>query len=124
AFVARYTSVVLPFFVLLAGIGAAAFADTRKLAAVLAAVSAIGLGIAGQASTRDRTQAGELAAHLAAAARPGDVVVYCPDQLGPSTSRLIGDRFVQISFPRGDGPRIVDWVDYVKATRAASPAAF
>ena len=33
------------------------------------------------------------------AAHPGDVVAYCPDQLGPAVSRELGDRFDEVAFP-------------------------
>ena len=33
-------------------------------------------------------------------ARPGDVVAYCPDQLGPAVSRLLPGAYVQLTYPR------------------------
>ena len=124
AFVSRYTSVVLPFFVLLAALGAAAIVDRRRFAVVVGAVVALGIGISVHSATRNRSQSGDLAAQITAAAKPGDLVVYCPDQLGPSTSRLLGDRFDQVSFPRGDSPTFVNWVDYAEVNENQSPAAF
>ncbi len=58
-------------------------------------------------------------------AKPGDVVAYCPDQLGPAVDRLLpGGRYTQTTFPRGTGPRFVNWVDYATAVGAASPLGF
>jgi hypothetical protein len=71
-----------------------------------------------------RTQAGEFAHALSAQARPGDVVAYCPDQLGPSVSRLVTARVDQLTFPRATSPRFVDWVDYATTNRAASTKPF
>ena len=124
AFVARYTSVVLPFFAVLAGLGVAAIPDRKRAAGLLGAVGLIGLTLAGQSAVRNRTQAGELAGYLAAAAQPGDVVAFCPDQLGPSTLRLLGDRFAALGFPRADTPTLIDWYDYEDVNKATSPAAF
>jgi len=124
AFVARYTSVVLPFFAVLAGLGFAALPDRRRSAALVGAIGIIGLSLAGQTALRNRTQAGELAGYLAVAAQPGDLVAFCPDQLGPGTLRLLGDRFPAIGFPRASDPRLVDWSDYEDVNRLASPAAF
>ena len=124
AFVARYTSVVLPFFAVLAGLGVAALPDRRRSAILVGAVGVIGLSLAGQSALRNRTQAGELAGYVAVAARPGDIIAFCPDQLGPSTLRLLGDEFPAIGFPRADDPRRIDWYDYDDVSKLASPAAF
>ncbi len=124
AFVGRYTSVVLPFFAVLAGLGVAAVADRRRVAVTLGTVGLIGLALAGQDALRNRTQAGELAGYVATAARPGDVVAFCPDQLGPATLRLLGPGFRGVGFPRADDPRVLDWYDYADVNRATSPAAF
>ncbi len=124
AFVARYTSVVLPFFAVLAGLGVAALPRRRQVAILVGAVGLIGLSLAGANGLRNRTQAGELAAYVAVAARPGDVVAFCPDQLGPATLRLLGDRFPALGFPRAEDPRLINWYDYEDLNRTASPAAF
>ena len=61
-----------------------------------------------------RTQAVQVAADLNAQAQPGDVVVYCPDQLGPAVDRLLTvPGVLQLTYPRMIGPARVDWVDYV-----------
>jgi hypothetical protein len=60
-----------------------------------------------------------VAAHIQALAHPGDVVVYCPDQLGPAVSRLLPNRFVQVAFPRFDPPERINWVDYAKVNADA-----
>ncbi len=124
AFVGRYTSVVLPLFIVLCGLGVAALPGLWARVAVLAAVSLLGLGISFHLAHVKRTEAGVLARYLKAAARPGDVVGYCPDQIAPDTNRLLGDALPQLTFPRLAGPRFVDWVDYQQVSDAASPAAF
>jgi hypothetical protein len=58
--------------------------------------------------------------------QPGDVVAYCPDQVGPSVSRLLPADIAgeHLTFPRATPPQLVDWVDYAKTNKAADPAAF
>jgi 4-amino-4-deoxy-L-arabinose transferase-like glycosyltransferase len=127
AFVARYTSVVFPLFCLLVALGVEAFTDHRTAAVMLAAASALGLWCSvGGALWSPRTQAGELASTLRAQAQPGDIVAFCPDQLGPSTVRLLpADLGVQtLTYPRSTPAGRVDWVDYGDAVKAASPATF
>ena len=66
------------------------------------------LGFAGGVRNvvENRTQGGDVGRVIAAESESGDVVVYCPDQLGPAVSRTIGDRpgLTQVVFPTGDGP--------------------
>lgn len=125
AFQARYAAVVFVPLLLLVSLGLTTFADRRARMVVLAAAVAFGLAGSFPDVTTQRTQAGKVAAVLDAHGRPGDVVAYCPDQLGPDTSRLLpAGRFTQLTFPRGTSPEFVDWVDYDAAVRAASPAAF
>jgi hypothetical protein len=112
AFVARYAAVVLPLFLLIVAVGTSLF--SRRAAAVVLAVMAVAglLTGLGEASTR-RTQAVQVAAVLNAQAQPGDLVVFCPDQLGPAVNRLLTVPDVtQLTFPRAIGPQRVDWVDY------------
>ena len=51
-------------------------------------------------------------------------VVYCPDQLGPSVSRLVPGGLSQFTFPQMAAPQIVDWRDYRARISAADPDAF
>jgi len=125
AFQARYASVIFVFLALLVAMGFATFSDQRVRAGVMAAT--VAFGIAGSLPNvwTSRTQAGEVSAALAKLGRPGDVVAYCPDQLGPSVYHLLpAGRYRQITFPRETGPEFVNWVDYAKATAAGNPVQF
>ena len=51
-----------------------------------------GLVSSAQNVTTQRTQANAVAAAINAQAKPGDVIAFCPDQLGPSVYRQIGTR--------------------------------
>ena len=85
-----------------------------------------GLVSSAQNVTTQRTQANAVAAAINAQAKPGDVIAFCPDQLGPSVYRQIRDpsQYDMITFPRRTGPQIVDWVDYADTVHAADPNAF
>ena len=126
AFDARYASVMFPFFALLAAVGISLFVDRRVRAGVLAAVVAVGIVGGVRNYTTNRTQASQSTSIIAAESRPGDVVAYCPDQVGPSASRLLRTvpGLVQLTFPDGGSPDRVNWVDYVDRIQAASPQRF
>jgi hypothetical protein len=113
-FASRYASVVWPLFILVVVYGITVFTSFRVRAVIVAIVVAIGLVGGVRNVVGDKTQAKEVADAIKAHAKPGDVVLYCPDQLGPSTSRLLEGRrgLKQLTFPFGDSPELVDWVDY------------
>lgn len=119
AFSGRYTSVAFPLFLLLVTVGLARLPHAAR-AGTLVLVVLVGLaGAIPNPGRTDKTQAAALAAVLGAQARPGDVVVYCPDQLGPAVSRLLPTGLNQQVYPTGGRPFRVDWVDYAQRNRAA-----
>lgn len=124
AFVSRYASVVLAPFLLLVALGLRSLAADGLRHGVVAAAVLLGLlgGVDGADSSR--TQAGAVARALERLAGPGDVVAYCPDQLGPAVSRLLGTTAAQVTFPDGGDPTVVDWVDYAERNRAGDPEEF
>ncbi|HEV3281146.1 MAG TPA: glycosyltransferase family 39 protein [Acidimicrobiales bacterium] len=125
AFDARYASVVFIPLILLVSLGLITFRDRRIRVAILALAVVAGLASSISNVTTNRTQAGQVAAAIAATAKPGDIVAYCPDQLGPAVNRLLPNgRYQQTTFPRGTGPVFVDWVDYAAASKAGSSVAF
>jgi hypothetical protein len=124
AFQTRYSAIVFPFFVLLVARGLSTLQDRRVLAGAIIVIVAIGfLGGVRNVSTQ-RTQAGRTAAVLTREARPGDVVVYCPDQLGPGVERLAPKGLQQFTYPAFGNPRFVDWVDYVERLGQTTPDRF
>ncbi len=129
AFAWRYASVVMPFVVLLLALGVVAAGQSHagRLATVGALATLAVLGtVAGAREISDwRTQAVEVAAAISANARPGDLVAYCPDQLGPAVSRLLPERLLtQVTYPRFDDPQRINWVDYSQVNEAANPGVF
>jgi mannosyltransferase len=125
-FAGRYASILYPLFVLVVAYGIRVFAEKRIRTVLLAIVVIIGLGSVLRVVLDNRTQAGQVADPIRAGAKPGDVVLYCPDQVGPSVSRLLeGQRgLVQLTFPAGDKPQLVDWVDYEQRRHRVNTDAF
>ena len=125
AFSPRYASIVFVPLLLLVALGTLTLLDRRVRVGVVAVAAAAGLALSVENVWTQRTQAPQVAAVLSGHARPGDVVAYCPDQLGPAVWRLTASGgYDQVTFPRRTGPQFVDWVDYKQAARRASPLAF
>jgi len=125
AFDSRYASVVFIPLILLVSLGVTVFRDRHVRVVVLAIAVALGLAASVPNVTTDRTQAGEVAAAIDRTAAQGDIVAYCPDQLGPAVNRILPvGRFSQVTFPSGSGPEFIDWVDYSAQVRKASPVDF
>ena len=124
AFASRYTAGVFPIVLLVAAYGVTRLPRAGVQSLVLAVVAVLGLVGGVDNALSSRTQGGDVARYIVANGAPGDVVAYCPDQLGPSVSRLLPAGFDQLTFPDGDSPRFVDWVDYEAKVDAGDPAAF
>lgn len=122
----RYAAVMFPFVVMVAAFGLMIITDLRLR--MLALTVAVVLGLVGgwRLVDEQRTQAGAVATAIVKDAHRGDVVGYCPDQLGPAVSRLVpGSLGVrQYTFPMTSTPARVDWVDYADKVEAADPAQF
>jgi len=84
-------------------------------------VLVLSVGGIGWVEYYQRTQSEPIAAAVAERAGPGDVVVYCPDQLGPAFSRAMPDDLVELVYPTLAAPDRVDWVDYADRNAAADP---
>ncbi len=126
AFSSRYAAVVFLPFLLLIALGTTTLLNPRVRVIVVGLAVVAGLISSAQNVTTQRTQANAVAAAINTQAKPGDVIAFCPDQLGPSVYRQIDDPswYDMLTFPRRTGPAIVDWVDYADAVHAADPNAF
>ncbi len=125
AFEGRYASVMFPILVLAIAYGLTAFADRRVRTVVLAVTLLLSFASAARNVTEERTQASQVADVIEARAEPDDLVVYCPDQIGPDVHRLIEDLPLRhATFPDAAQPDRVDWVDYAERLAAADPVAF
>ncbi len=112
AFEARYSAVVVGFLLVLAARGIAMLPSRPRLV-VLVLVTAFGLAVSVDEARRDRTQGADVAALIDEGFEAGDVVAFCPDQVGPATLRSISGSPDSFAYPRGDG-RFVDWQNYAE----------
>lgn len=124
AFASRYTAGVFPIVLLVAAYGVTRLPRGAVQALAVAVLAVLGLVGGVDTALSQRTQGGDIARYIAANGEPGDVVAFCPDQLGPSVTRLLPDSFEQMTYPAGGSPRFVDWVDYEAKMRAGDPVAF
>lgn len=123
-FASRYASVIFPFIIILAAMGLDLIRHRVVAFVVLSVLLALsGLG-AVLAVTKDRSDAARSVAAIEERARPGDWVVYCPDQLGPSGSRLMEMDLHQVTYPAFGAPERVDWTDYQDRLDATGPEEF
>ncbi|MGD0875134.1 MAG: hypothetical protein ABSA14_09105 [Acidimicrobiales bacterium] len=123
-FADRYSAVILMPCLLVVAYGVTTLADRRVRQGVVAVAVALGLAASIPNAFLSRTQASQVASAVLASAHRGDVVAYCPDQLGPAVSRELGGRFDEVAFPRASAPEIVDWVDYAATVKHARTSRF
>ena len=126
AFAPRYAAVVFLPLLLVVALGVTTFLDERVRLGVLTVAVVAGLAGSFQNINTQRTQATKVAAVINARAKPGDIIAFCPDQLGPDAYRVIDhpSQYTLVTFPRGTSPAFVDWVNYAKTVHAASATTF
>lgn len=124
AYAPRYLAMGAGLFLVVVACGIAVLPSRRARRSMLAVLVVAELSVCVLNAWQPRSQAGLVAAVLDRQARPGDVVVYCPDQLGPPTSRLTHTGVRQVVFPNFGSPAVVDWVDYRERIRTADPRRF
>jgi mannosyltransferase len=124
AYAPRYLAMGTGLFLVVVGCGIAVLPSRRARRIMLAVLVVSELSVCIQTAWQPRSEAAVVAAVLDAKTRPGDLVVYCPDQLGPPTIRLTDTRARQVGFPSLGRPDVVDWVDYRTRIHNADPEAF
>jgi len=128
AYAERYTGISLPACLLLAALGLSLLTSKRWRSGILVVASVSGLLGGFQLARTERTQASQIAAEIAAQARPGDVVAFCPDQLGPAVYRALtrlGEKDLrEYAYADPSGPALVDWVDYASRMQNANGVDF
>jgi len=132
AVVSRYAMVVVPLVVLVLALGAVVVAHRGVRFVLLAIVLAGGVVSVADQATTQRTQMTEIASEISGVVSDGDVVAYCPDQLGPAGSRAFAAEggseggsvgLQQLVIPSLGAPEFVDWRDYAERNEAADPEA-
>jgi mannosyltransferase len=123
AFAGRYGSVYYPVIVMLVAAGIALVEPGWTRVGVLAVVVSLSAAVvSAQIHLYDRTQAGAVAEAINADLRAGDLVVVCPDQLGPALARLVDTPGVRVvRYPDLGDARYVDWVDYAERLESVDP---
>jgi mannosyltransferase len=119
----RYTATAFVPFLLVIGLGATRLVNPRVFRAVVALAAVIGLVAGAQEVWKPRTQAGQAGSVLSRLSQPGDVLLVCPDQLGPGLSRTVPSWLKVHVVPTYGPPARVDWVDYKARNLAANGAA-
>jgi mannosyltransferase len=122
AFQSRYSSVVFPFFVLVVARGVTCFAERRLRVAIVAIIVVLGFVGGVRNVMTNRTSAGKVVAILRSDAQQRDVVLSCPDQIGPAVHRLAPRGLDEVTYPRLLRPALVDWVDYEEVLSRSDPA--
>jgi hypothetical protein len=124
-FATRYAAVLFPLFLLVAVVGLTRFAGALARGAIAAVLLALGVVGGVHNAITDRTQVGKVTEAIRAEAQPGDLVLICPDQLGPSVHRLLPSALglIQLSYPMLDDPSLVDWRDYADRNGTNDPIA-
>lgn len=121
AYATRYTTIALAPVVLVMAMGFAMVPERWRVAGI-GLVCVLGLIGAAAEPTQQRTQANLVADRIHPT--PGDVVAFCPDQLGPAFHRLAPDDGRQVVYPNLSSPEMVNWVDYKHRARSSNPARF
>ena len=122
AFAGRYFSIVVAFVLVLAGRGIAQIGDATIRAGVL--IAAVGLGLLGSLDQvrDDRSQGQRVAEAVVIDDGRNDIVVVCPDQLGPAVARYLPAEVEIVAYPTLEPADRVDWTDYAERNAAADPA--
>lgn len=122
----RYGAVVFVAFLLLVALGASHIGTARLRRGIVGVVAALGLLVGTAGADQPRTQAAEIASVLATRSRPNDLIVYCPDQLGPAIDRRMaglgrGRSLRHVTYPDLARPTLVNWVDYAARMKRSDP---
>jgi mannosyltransferase len=127
AYAPRYASVIAPFFLVVAAVGITRLRPSWVQAVLVGSVGLLAVtSIVHNVGDR-RTRADDIAAAITARATADDLVVVCPDQLGPSLSRVLDQRHSRLTvvpYPGAGDPHVVDWRDYAQRNAKADPGTF
>ena len=127
----RYASVYFPLVAVIVAAGITRFIAPRIRLIVMLIVVLPMLGGSVLSARDTRSQAREIVDAIGnSIGQAGDILVVCPDQLGPSISRELDLRssgslgLTSFSYPDRGDIHFVDWVDYKQRNDAADPVAF
>lgn len=121
AFAPRYFAVITGFVLVIAARGVAILEHRLAGTTVLAACCLLGLLGSLDAVRDDRSQGREVAHAVATDDAAGDLVVACPDQLGPATARYLPPDVELVVYPSLSPGTAVDWTDYAERNVGRDP---
>lgn len=124
AFAVRYAAIVFVPFAFLMATGVELIRPAGAARVVVAGMVALGLFHAVVDVHTQRSQAPQVAAVLNAQAKPGDEIVFCPDQLAPGVTRLLHTEATTSAYPTNTPGTIIDWYDYAARNKAADPVGY
>jgi len=110
---------------LMAGRGVAVLSPTARVVA-LSLLVVLGLAISADEARRTRSQGQEVATAINARVAANDLILFCPDQVGPATVHYLDEAAAATArraFPSGDG-QTVDWRDYLDQVASVDPVEF
>ena len=124
AYAGRYSAVIFPFMVVIVAAGISCFAARWVRFGVVAVFCGFLCIGAVWNVTFERTQMPAFVPLIAENSKPGDIVVFCPDQLGPAGTRVLPSDLFFLSYPDSGDGRFVDWVGYGERNQQSDPSAF
>jgi mannosyltransferase len=124
AFASRYLAILVPLIFLAVALGLTRLGTGLAFRLVAALLLCLGLLGGGRNVVTARTQAGQVGDAIRAQLGPDDLVITCPDQLGPSLLRELPAGTDVVAYPDFSRPDRIDWVDYTERLDEADPAAF
>ena len=124
AFASRYLAILAPLIFLAVALGLTRLGTGLAFRLVAALLVVLGLLGGGRNVVTARTQARQVADAIEADLGPDDLVIVCPDQLGPALIRELPPDTDVVAYPDFDRPLRIDWVDYTDRLDAADPTAF
>lgn len=120
----RYTVTAFAPYLLCLALGTERITDAKLLRVTLVLLATLGVISGATQVLQQRTQAPQVAELLRANARPGDVLLVCPDQLGPGLSRqTLPPGLATHTIPTYAPVGRVDWRDYEERNDAADGGA-
>ena len=124
AFASRYLAIIVPLILLAVALGLTRLGDGVAFRLVVGALLVLGLLGSGRNVVTARTQARQVADAIGADLGPGDLVITCPDQLGPALERELPEGTDVVVYPDFGSPLTIDWADYTERLADADPEAF
>jgi hypothetical protein len=124
AFASRYLAIIVPLIFLAVALGLTRLGRGVAFRLVLGLLLVLGVVGGGRNVVTARTQARQVGDAITADLHPDDLVITCPDQLGPAILREVPADAQVVAYPSFERPERIDWADYTERLAKADPAAF